>query len=372
MDFVEHVAKTIFAEHGIPVPQGQLITSAADAEALEVSGPVAVKAQVPAGGRGKAGGVVLVAGDQAAATTQSMIGSDLGDHRVDVVLVEDQVDIDQEYYASIVIDGATCGPLLVFSSRGGVDIEDQGDAVHHLPLRLNQRPSPSQLGDFLVDAGCPEPVSPVGDVIRRMFDVFVATDAEMVEINPLVLTSNGDVIAVDAKLSIDDSAATRRPELAALAAPAPLTGLEAQAAAKGLRYIELDGSVGVLANGAGLTMTTMDVIEHYGGSPANFLEIGGDSYTLAVPALELVLANPKVKSLIVNFCGAFARCDVMAGGVVEAWEQLTPDLPVFFSIHGTGMDEARDLVRNRLGVEPFETMDDAIQAAVTAANGAGQ
>lgn len=191
----------------------------------------------------------------------------------------------------------------------------------------------------------------------------------MVEINPLVLTTTGDVIAVDAKLSIDDSAATRQPELAARAAAAPLTGLEAQAAAKGLRYIELDGSVGVLANGAGLTMTTMDVIEHYGGSPANFLEIGGDSYTLAVPALELVLANPNVKSLIVNFCGAFARCDVMAGGVVEAWEQLTPDLPVFFSIHGTGMDEARELVRTRLGVEPFETMDDAIQAAVEAANG---
>ena len=196
--------------------------------------------------------------------------------------------------------------------------------------------------------------------------MYVATDAELVEINPLAVTSAGEVIAVDAKLSVDDSAADRRPELAALASAPALTGLEAQAATKGLRYIELDGSVGVLANGAGLTMTTMDVIEHYGGSPANFLEIGGDSYTLAVPALELVLANPNVRSLIVNFCGAFARCDVMAGGVVEAWEQLQPTLPVFFSIHGTGMDEARDLVRDRLGVEPFDSMDDAIKAAVEA------
>ena len=149
--------------------------------------------------------------------------------------------------------------------------------------------------------------------------------------------------------------------------PDKLTALEARAKEHGLKYIELDGEVGVLANGAGLTMTTMDAIRHYGGAPANFLEIGGDAYTKGKPALEVVLANPKVKSLLVNFCGAFARTDVMVEGLLEAWQELKPELPVFFSIHGTGEDEAIALVREKLGIEPFDLMDHAVEAAVEAA-----
>jgi succinyl-CoA synthetase beta subunit len=143
--------------------------------------------------------------------------------------------------------------------------------------------------------------------------------------------------------------------------------LEAEAQAAGLKYIALDGSVGVLANGAGLTMTTMDAITHFGGAPANFLEIGGEAYTKATKALEILLKNPKVKSLLVNFCGAFARTDVMAAGVVEAWKALRPGIPVFFTIHGTGEDEAVALVRRELGIEPYDLMDDAVKAAVEAA-----
>ena len=146
-----------------------------------------------------------------------------------------------------------------------------------------------------------------------------------------------------------------------------MTELESRGQALGLRYIELDGPVGVLANGAGLTMTTMDAVTHYGGRPANFLEIGGEAYTKATAALELVLANPRVKSLVVNFCGAFARCDVMTEGVVTAWETLKPEIPVFFSIHGTGEDEAVALLRARLDMEPFDLMDDAVKAAIAAA-----
>jgi succinyl-CoA synthetase beta subunit len=159
----------------------------------------------------------------------------------------------------------------------------------------------------------------------------------------------------------------RQPDLAKVAAPAKMTALEERGAEHGLKFIQLDGNVGVLANGAGLTMTTMDVIDHFGGRPANFLEIGGEAYTKSEIALDLVLSNPGVKSLVINFCGAFARTDVMAEGVVKAWETLKPKVPVFFSIHGTGEDEAVKLVRERLGIEPYDFMEDAVKAAVEAA-----
>jgi len=200
-----------------------------------------------------------------------------------------------------------------------------------------------------------------------LYRVYRLNDAELVEINPLAVTAAGAVVALDCKLVVDDSGLVRQPGLAERGAPEPMTALEARAAAAGLKYIELDGPVGLLANGAGLTMTTMDAIRHYGGNPANFLEIGGEAYTKALEALEIVLANPRVKSLVVNFCGAFARCDVMTEGVVRAWETLKPEIPVFFSIHGTGEAEAIALLRARLGLEPFERMDDAVKAAIVAA-----
>jgi succinyl-CoA synthetase beta subunit len=166
---------------------------------------------------------------------------------------------------------------------------------------------------------------------------------------------------------LDDAAAYRQEDIVRFAAPAPMTALEQRGAESGLKFIQLDGNVGVLANGAGLTMTTMDVIRHFGGRPANFLEIGGEAYTKSAAALDLVLSNPGVRSLIINFCGAFARTDVMAEGVVKAWQELKPAIPVFFSIHGTGEEEAIALVRARLGIEPYDLMEDAIQAAVRAA-----
>jgi succinyl-CoA synthetase beta subunit len=178
---------------------------------------------------------------------------------------------------------------------------------------------------------------------------------------------DGRVAALDCKLTLDDSALARHETLAAHGSPERLTALESRGQVLGLKYIELDGDVGVLANGAGLTMTTMDVITHLGGRPANFLEIGGEAYTKATPALELVLDNPRVKSLVVNFCGAFARTDVMTGGVLDAVAALKPEIPMFFCIHGTGAAEARTMLRQRLGVDAYPTMDDAIAAAIEAA-----
>jgi succinyl-CoA synthetase beta subunit len=207
----------------------------------------------------------------------------------------------------------------------------------------------------------------IADVLARLYGAYRKSDAELLEINPLVVLKDGRVVALDCKYVLDDAAAYRQEELAKLGSPGVMTELERRAAEQGLKFIQLDGNVGLLANGAGLTMTTMDVIRHFGGRPANFLEIGGEAYTKAEAALDLVLSNPGVKSLIINFCGAFARTDVMADGVVKAWQKLKPSVPVFFSIHGTGETEAIQLVRERLGIEPFDLMEDAVRAAVRAA-----
>ena len=204
-----------------------------------------------------------------------------------------------------------------------------------------------------------------------LYRAYRDNDAELLEINPLARLEDGRLVALDCKFVLDDSGIQRRQELAGTGSPETLSALEARARALGLRYIELDGDIGVLANGAGLTMTTMDVIAHHGGRPANFLEIGGDAYTRARPALELVLDNPRIKCLLVNFCGAFARTDVMTGGLLDAWEALTPTIPVFFSVRGTGSAEAQAMLRERLGVTPCETMDEAIVAAIAAARDAG-
>jgi succinyl-CoA synthetase beta subunit len=204
-------------------------------------------------------------------------------------------------------------------------------------------------------------------VLANLYKAYRALDAELLEINPLVVTRDGKVVALDCKFVMDDSAIVRHAEVACGGTPDKLTGLEARAKGAALKYIDLDGEVAVLANGAGLTMTTMDVVRHHGGRPANFLEIGGESYTQAKPALELLLSNPNIKSLVVNFCGAFARTDVMTLGVVEAIEALKPRLPMFFSVHGTGDEEAIKILKERLNVTPLPTMDDACKAAVEAA-----
>jgi len=204
-------------------------------------------------------------------------------------------------------------------------------------------------------------------VLSTLYNIYRDCDAELVEINPLALLKDGRVVALDCKFTLDDSAVFRQSELAASGAQDRLSALERRGAEAGLKFIELGGNVGVLANGAGLTMTTMDVIAHLGGKPVNFLEIGGEAYTKAETGLGLVLAADNVKSLVINFCGAFARTDVMADGVVKAWEKIRPTIPVFFSIHGTGEDEAVKLVRDRLGIAPYDFMEDAVEAAVAAA-----
>ena len=373
MNFEEHAAKPLLAGAGISVPEGRLARTAIEAEKAAADfGPVMVKAQVAAGKRGKAGGIKPAGSPaEARAAAEQILGMEIGGLTVDSVLIEERTEVASELYAAVLNDTTCKGPLVMFSTEGGMDIEEVAAAT---PEKLIKTAVDIRAG-FGIEAaralvsgyGLGAAEGAVAETLAKLYAAYQTLDAELLEINPLAVTGDGRVVALDCKLVMDDSAVKRQADAAGQGAPEKLTELEARGEALDIKYIELDGDVGVLANGAGLTMTTMDVIRHHGGRPANFCEIGGQAYTKAADALELVLAKPGIKSLAVNFCGAFARCDVMMEGVVSAWGEIEPDLPVFFSIAGTGDDEAIAMLKERLGMEPYPDMDAACRAAVAAA-----
>jgi succinyl-CoA synthetase beta subunit len=374
MNFEEHAAKLlVLSVAGIPTLRGMLCSTAAEAAMAATNiGPCVVKAQVPIGKRGKAGGIKLArTSDEARKAAEQILGTSIGGYTVERLLVEEQAQIAREFYAAVLHDVVARRPLVLFSTEGGMDIEEiaaaKPAAIRRLLLDVDSKPNASDFAGMLkgLDLGPAE--NQIMQILERLYTAYRKHDGELLEINPLAVLVDGRVIALDCKFVLDDAAIYRQPELAKAGVPGSMTALEQRGAENGLKLIQLDGNVGVLANGAGLTMTTMDVIRHYGGKPANFLEIGGEAYTKSEIALDLVLSNPGVKSLVINFCGAFARTDVMAEGVVRAWHKLAPRVPVFFSIHGTGENEAVALVRNELGIEPYDFMEDAIQAAVKAA-----
>ncbi len=374
MNFEEHAAKPLLAAAGIAVPEGRLATTPEAAAEAAAMGAVVVKAQVPTGKRGKAGGIRLAKDPQEARqAAEAILGMIIGAHTVERLLIETQASIATEFYAAVLNDPGSKGPLVMFSAVGGMDIEE---IAAEQPDALRKHPVDVRAGFGLDDArGMLEGLDlggrdgSIATTLEALYRVYADNDAELLEINPLAVLDDGRVVALDCKLVLDDSSIKRQAELSQRGTPERLSDLEAKGQSLGLKYIDLDGEIGVLANGAGLTMTTMDVITHHGGRPANFLEIGGDAYTKATPALELVLSNPNVKSLVVNFCGAFARTDVMTEGVIDALETLEPAVPVFFSVHGTGAAEARVMLRERLGIAPYADMDAAIVAAIGAAGG---
>ena len=378
MNFEEHAAKPLLQVAGIAIPRGRVVRSAAEAKAAaEALGvPVVVKAQVPAGKRGKAGGIRTADDPQAAReAARAILGMEIAGHRVETVLVEERAAIAAEYYAAVLNDPASKGPLVMVSPDGGMDVEE---IAASMPERLRQTRidilegfGPDAARAMLGGLGLGNDGGALAETLVALYRAYRENDAELIEINPLARLADGRLVALDCKFVLDDSGIQRQEALAQAATPDPLTALEARGQALGLKYIELDGDIGVLGNGAGLTMTTMDVIAHHGGRPANFLEIGGAAYTRAGPALGLVLDNPKVACLVVNFCGAFARTDVMIADVLDTWEALDPTVPVFFSVHGTGSAEARAMLHERLGVRPHATMDEAIVAAIAASRDAG-
>lgn len=375
MNLVEHHGKRLLSGAGIVIPRGSVVASpaAAEAAAAGIGSPVVLKSQVPAGKRRKSGGIAFTdSPTQARQVAQRMLGTTLNGHVVSELLVEERVNIAAELYVAVLDDAQSKGPLVLFSASGGTDIEQisaiSPERVRRHAVDIRSGLAAQDISAVLDGTSVADPIrEQVAHMIAALYELYRDLDASLVEVNPVAVTSSGAVIALDCKVSLDPAALPRHPDLATIAAAPTGTMLEQQAREAGLHFIELDGDIGILANGAGLTMTTLDVVSHYGGRAANFLEIGGDAYTKAAPALRLVLSNPQVRSLLVNFCGAFARTDVMTEGVVTAMEDLRPKVPVFFTIHGTGECEAIQLVTERLGIQPYDAMDDAVKAAVAAA-----
>lgn len=374
MNLEEYAAKrSVLMPAGIPTPRGMICKTPDEAaDAVRNIGPSVVKAQVPAGKRGKSGGIKMAdKPEEGAAALRQIVGMTIGGSRVEQVLVEERCPIERELYAAVLTDVTSRSPLVLFSTEGGMDIEEVAEknpaAIRRHAVDVTHGFSVQDAAALLQGLDLGAASAAVADVLARLYKVFSERDAELVEINPLAILKDGRAVALDCKFVLDDASTVRQPDLAKAGSPPLMTALEKRGADVGLKFIQLDGNVGVLANGAGLTMTTMDVIDHFGGKPANFLEIGGEAYTKSEIALDLVLSNPGVKSLVVNFCGAFARTDVMADGVIKAWKKLKPTVPAFFSIHGTGQEEAVKLVRDELGIEPYDLMEDAVKAAIEAA-----
>lgn len=377
MNLLEHMGKRLLAQAEIPTPRGKVVTDAEGAKLLasKFGGTVVLKSQIPSGKRGKAGAIAF-ASDPGDAHREAvrLLDMRVAGYSVSELLVEEGVDIAREFYLAVLNDASSKGPLMLFSDAGGMDIEEVNATSPHrvrtATINIRHGLTAEQAEALTSDLDLSPAVrGTLKDLFFRVYDLYRSKDAELIEINPLALTTYGTLLALDAKVTLDPGALNRHEDLQEQFADTQRnegTELERRAKELDLQFIELDGDVGVLANGAGLTMTTLDAINVLGGKPANFAEIGGDAYTKAVPALRLVLDNPNVRSLLVNFCGAFARTDVMTGGVITAIKELRPTVPIYFTIHGTGEVEAVRMLRDELGIEPYERMDDAVRAAVAA------
>src|SRR5918912_1861525 len=353
MDLLEYQGKQLFARHGVPVPSGSPATTVEEAVAAadEIGYPCVVKAQVQIGGRGKAGGIKVARDRQEAeAHAQAILGMDIRGLTVHEVWVEAASDIAAEYYASIVFDRAAKRPLVMLSTQGGMDIEEVAERDPNAIARLHVDPL---LGfqDFhsrrlAFEAGVDaDVVRPIGALLAKLYEVFTAEEAMLVEVNPLILTPERDLRALDAKVTLDDSALFRHPDNASLRDPSAEDPQEQMAKERGLIYVKLDGDIGILGNGAGLVMSTLDVVAQAGGRPANFLDAGGGSKADAiVSAVEVILSDEKVKAVLFNIFGGITRCDEVAKGLIEAFNVVKPEVPFVVRLDGTNDEEGRRLL----------------------------
>ena len=380
MDLLEYQGKQLFARHGVPVPKGLPAKTVDDAvnAADEIGYPCVVKAQVKIGGRGKAGGI-KVANDrnEAQQHAEAILGMDIRGFTVHEVWIEAASEIEDEYYASIVFDRSAKAPLFMLSTQGGMDIEEVAERdpkaiarLHVDPLLGFQEFHGRRLAfEAGVDA---DVVRPVGALLSKLYDAFVGEDAMLVEVNPLIVTKDRKVAALDAKVTLDDNAAYRHPGHADLLDRAAEDPQEAMARERGLTYVKLDGDIGILGNGAGLVMSTLDVVAQAGGAPANFLDAGGGSKAEAITsAVEVILSNEKVKAVLFNIFGGITRCDEVARGLIAAFEQITPSVPFVVRLDGTNDVEGRQIVAdaNLPNVHPAKTMDEAARMVVDLAKG---
>jgi succinyl-CoA synthetase beta subunit len=375
MDLLEYQGKQVFARHGVPVPSGrhaQTVDEAA-AAADDIGYPCVIKAQVQIGGRGKAGGI-KVARDHAEArdAAEAILGMDIRGLTVHELWVEAASEIASEYYASVVFDRSAKAPLVMLSTKGGMDIEAVAEEDPEAIARLHVDPlvgfqefhSRRLAFEAAVDA---DVVRPVGAMLSKLYDVFVAEEATLVEVNPLIVTPEREVRALDAKVTLDDNALFRHPDNAELRDPSREDPQERMAKERGLTYVKLDGNIGILGNGAGLVMSTLDVVAQAGGSPANFLDAGGGSKAEAITsAVEVILSNQNVKAVLFNIFGGITRCDEVARGLIEAFNQINPTVPFVVRLDGTNDVEGRRLLAEAQLPNVFaeSTMDGAARRVV--------
>jgi len=387
VDLYEHQARDVFAAHGVPVPRGAVADSPAEAadRARELGGPVVVKAQVKTGGRGKAGGVQLArTPEEAREKAEAILGMDIKGHTVHRVLVTEASDIAEEYYLSFLLDRSNRTFLAMCSAEGGVEIEqlaaERPDAILKVPVDP-LRGVDAETAARIASALPAEIAEQAAKVISNLWDAFVAEDATLVEVNPLVRTGRGEIVALDGKVTLDDNAAFRHPGHAELVDRRTEDPLEAKAKAKDLNYVKLDGEVGIIGNGAGLVMSTLDVVayagERHGGvKPANFLDIGGGASAEVMAAgLDVILGDPDVKSVFVNVFGGITACDAVATGIVEALKILgeSATKPLVVRLDGNNVAEGRRILdeANHPLVTQVATMDDAADKAAQLAAAAG-
>ena len=378
MDLLEYQGKQLFARQGVPVPSGKPAGTVEEAvnAADGIGYPCVVKAQVQIGGRGKAGGIKVAKDrDEARRHAADILGMDIRGFTVHEVWIEEASDIDEEYYAAIIFDRSAKAPLFMLSTQGGMDIEEVADKDPTAIARLHVDPL---LGfqafhgrRLAFEAGLPaDVVRPVGSLLEKLYDAFVNEDATLVEVNPLIVTKDRKVMALDAKVTLDDNALYRHEENAQLRDVSAEDEQERMAKERGLTYVKLDGDIGILGNGAGLVMSTLDVVAQAGGAPANFLDAGGGARAEEVTsAVEVILSDEKVKAVLFNIFGGITRCDEVARGLIEAFAQVKPDVPFVVRLDGTNDEEGRKLLADAAlpNVEVAKTMDEAAAKVVEAA-----
>jgi succinyl-CoA synthetase beta subunit len=376
VDLYEYQGKELFRRFGIPTSEGRLATTPDEAReaAAALGGQVVVKAQVLTGGRGKAGGIKLAEGlDDARAKAEAILGMDIRGHVVRKLWIEQASEIAKEYYLSLTFDRGAKRPLFMFTTEGGVDIEEVAEKTPDKLVRLHVDPfegfQPWQARRLVYGAGVEDPgeQKQIVSIVGKLYEAFVGTDAMLCEINPLIVTPAGEVRALDAKFTVDDSALFRHPDVAEMRDLDAVPPEERAAREKGVTYVKLDGDVGILGNGAGLVMSTLDVIAHVGGRPANFCDLGGGGDAEGVvDALEVITADPQVKSIFFNVFGGITRCDEVARGILTALDRMTIEHPIVVRLDGTNAEEGRRILQEaspaNLHVEP--TMLDAARRAV--------
>jgi len=380
MDLLEYQGKQLFARHGLRVSSGKPVTTVEDAvaAAAEVGYPVVVKAQVLIGGRGKAGGVKLAADEaETREHAQNILGMDIKGHTVRTVWIEHASDIASEYYASVLLDRSAKKPLVMFSVEGGVDIEEVAEQTpeklirHHVdPLAgLTHEEAVQIAADGKADA---DVLDGVADALVALYEVWLEEDATLAEINPLIVTPEREVKALDSKVSLDGNALYRHPENQSLSDAENEDPLERRAKEEGVQFVKLDGDIGILGNGAGLVMSTLDVVAQAGGAPANFLDAGGGSNAETIKqAVSLILANEAVKAVLFNIFGGITRCDEVAEGLIAAFGEIKPTVPFVVRLDGTNDVEGRRLLQeaNLPNVHAAKTMNEAAEKVVALAAG---